>query len=100
LRKLAQRGLRGVKLVISDAYGINPMPRCCMPLERLNGEIKRPHRCRRKLPMLERNEPAGGPTLTGHHGKNVRVVIVFCNRHSISLFGRINFPALRENSLF
>jgi hypothetical protein len=34
LRKLARRGLRGVKLVISDAHETSsrPSPRCCTPL--------------------------------------------------------------------
>ena len=48
LRKLARRGLRGVKLEISDAHEASrpPSPRCCtqaaaLPLEGVNGEIKR-----------------------------------------------------------
>lgn len=39
LRSLSRRGLRGVKLVISDAH--RPRRHSTNPLERLNREIKR-----------------------------------------------------------
>jgi transposase-like protein len=41
LRKLARRGLRGVKPVISDAYEGIKAPDAKVPLGRFNGEIKR-----------------------------------------------------------